>query len=93
MPDKFVVVGRSGCPWCDKAKDLLAMTPVEYEYWDISDRSDRLHKFIKSLGYKTVPQVFFNGELVGDYSDLEEFVNERYPVQFDLFDRYRVRTD
>lgn len=93
MSDKFVVVGRSGCPWCDKVRDLLNMTPVPYTYWDISDKDDRLRAFMKDMGYTTVPQVFFNGNWIGGYEDTEKFVNETWPAQFDLFDRYGVRTD
>lgn len=91
MKDKFVIVGRSGCPYCDKVKDLLSLTPVPFTYWDISDKTDRLHQFIKDLGYKTVPQVFFNGQHIGGFSETEKFVNDYYPAQFDLFDHYGVR--
>lgn len=80
---KFTVVGRDDCPWCKEATDLLSKTPNEYEYFNITQRDHPLRFFLKSLGLKTVPQVWHGDELIGGYTELKEYLGDLN--QLDMF--------
>lgn len=68
----WVVLYRSGCDWCDKAKDLLERKGEEYFAYDLNSHS-QIKSFVKSCGLSTVPQVYLNGKLIGGYDDLRLF--------------------
>jgi len=64
---------REGCPFCAKAKALLAERG--YRYAEINlPHTDRSRALGAIAGAKTVPQVFVNGERIGGWEDLEQWV-------------------
>lgn len=83
MANKFTVVGRDDCPWCKEATLLLSKLPYEYEYINITQRDHPLRFFLKSLGLKTVPQIWHGAELIGGFSDLKDYLDDH--AQLDLF--------
>lgn len=68
---KVTVYTTSYCPYCIRAKALLAQRGVKFEEIQISDEDaaawDSL--YAKS-GMKTVPQIFADEKLVGGYTEL-----------------------
>jgi len=55
------------CPFCIRAKKLLANKKVEFNEIDLSENPDKLGEMLsKSNGARTVPQIFVNGEHIGD---------------------------
>lgn len=66
---KYVVFGKDGCGFCEKAKQLLDMTDSEYEYRNTTEDPKALEKF-KSFGHPTYPLVFKDGVMIGGYEDL-----------------------
>jgi glutaredoxin-like protein len=73
VPASVTVMSRKGCPFCAKAKKMLAGAGMEYEELvmgrDYTDRSLRA-----MVGSSSVPQVFINGDHIGGSSDLEEWL-------------------
>ena len=70
----YIVLGRSNCPFCDKAKELLEAKDLPYTYVDVTDYEHRHWlNFLKSHQIKTVPQVFelMPGGYENLYADLE----------------------
>jgi len=65
----FVIWGKQGCPYCDKAKNLLASKRLQYRYIDIEEDEACYSKF-KEQEFKTVPQVWSDGEHIGGYTEL-----------------------
>jgi glutaredoxin len=63
----YLVIGRENCPYCDKTKELLTSTDLDFVYVDMD--SDPVWKdlLVKDMKVKTVPQIF---KLVGGYEDL-----------------------
>lgn len=61
------------CKWCGMAKNLLEEIDVDYEFIDIEENEED-KTFIKSKGFTTVPAIFYDGEKVGGYEELVEFV-------------------
>lgn len=65
------IVGKTGCPFCDKAKQYLTSNGIEYIYKAMDDANER-QAFYASIGngVRTVPQVYVDGIRLGGYQDL-----------------------
>lgn len=86
MSKKFDVYTKTGCPYCDKAKDLLKRKGYEYNEFtvgSVGNSKDDIQLRINSLGLtvpvKTVPQIFFRADskeqYVGGYTELERSID------------------
>lgn len=61
------------CPYCARAKSLLAKKGVTFEEIDIWATPDRRPEMIQRAGGRTsVPQVFIAGEHIGGCDDLHD---------------------
>lgn len=69
-PKDITLFTRSGCPHCAKAKFLLDSKKLQYEVIELTKNISEtsLHAITKSI---TVPQVFIDGEHIGDSEALE----------------------
>src|SRR5689334_3204937 len=75
-PDQVALLTREGCPFCARAKKLLDDAGVTYADVPLSHsiRTRTLGAIAKA---KTVPQMFVNGELIGDGDAIEQWVKQR----------------
>ncbi|ASV44444.1 hypothetical protein PBI_SCTP2_429 [Salicola phage SCTP-2] len=72
----FVIYGSTVCPYCKKAVNLIDREGHTYDYVNIQ-KNDQAREYIKEeLSLRTVPQVFLNGERIGGYDDLVNFLQE-----------------
>ncbi|TPE58539.1 glutaredoxin 3 [Sandaracinobacter neustonicus] len=61
------------CPYCTRAKALLASKGVEIEEYDISMGGPQRAEMIERAGGRTtVPQIFIDGRHIGGSDDLAE---------------------
>ena len=60
------------CPFCVKAKRLLDALNVEYEEIRIPNNDKRMDALEAKTGCDTLPQIFADGEFVGDCSKIHE---------------------
>lgn len=67
----YRVYGKPNCPYCVKAIDLLNENELAFEYYDLTKNAEMLQA-IKDLGFKTVPQIWLNGDHIGGYTELQE---------------------
>jgi len=67
----FVIYGKKNCPFCEKAKDMLTRFDKEYAYIDVEEDQEAMD-FIKSIGARSVPQIFYGKDLVGGYNELQK---------------------
>lgn len=59
------------CPYCVRAKNLLAKKGVPYEEIDVSQDPELRDKMIeKAGGRRTVPQIFIGDQHIGGFDDL-----------------------
>lgn len=65
------IFGKQGCSFCEKSKVLCDMYELEYEYIDATYDEGALDFLIEN-GFKSVPQIYVDGEHVGGYTDLYE---------------------
>ncbi|MBV8685226.1 MAG: glutaredoxin 3 [Alphaproteobacteria bacterium] len=62
---------KFGCPYCARAKALLADKGVEYEEFEINSVPGKRDEMLeRSNGRHTVPQIFIDGRHVGGSDDL-----------------------
>ncbi|RUW57180.1 glutaredoxin domain-containing protein [Mesorhizobium sp. M8A.F.Ca.ET.021.01.1.1] len=66
----FKIVTQDNCPHCVRAKDLIMSKGSTYEETNISALPELVRSTFKAQ-YKTVPQVFLEGELIGGADALE----------------------
>jgi glutaredoxin 3 len=68
MP-KVKVYTTQYCPFCDAAKRLLNGRGILFEEIDVTDAVPR-EALKRRTGWRTVPQIFFDEELIGGYQEL-----------------------
>jgi len=72
-PSSVAMITKPGCPFCVKAKAMLSAKGIAYE--EIILGKDATSVSVKAIsGNTTVPQVFFDGKIIGGADDLEEFL-------------------
>jgi glutaredoxin-like protein len=72
-PQSISIITKPGCPFCAKAKEMLAENRMEYE--EIVLGRDATIRSVRAItGKETVPQVFIDGEYVGGSDALETYV-------------------
>ena len=70
MPS-VIIYSKDYCPYCTKAKALLARKGVQFTEIDIThDEKLQAEMVAKSGGRKTVPQIFINDKPIGGFDDL-----------------------
>jgi len=71
MFKKVDIFTKRYCPYCSRAKALLDSLEVPYEDHDITDTPEKIEELSKKSGIRTVPQIFADGEFVGDCITIE----------------------
>lgn len=70
MP-RVEIYTRSWCPYCLRAKSLLAAKGAEFEERDVERNPEHGFEMLeRARGRSTVPQVFIDGRHVGGFDDL-----------------------
>jgi glutaredoxin 3 len=72
MP-RIEIYTKFGCPYCARAKALLASKGAGYEEIDIGMVAGKRQEMMdRSKGRYTVPQIFIDGRHIGGSDDLAE---------------------
>jgi glutaredoxin-like protein len=72
-PAAVSIITRPGCPFCARAKGLLAEHGVDYD--EISLGTHAATRSVRAItGRDTVPQVFINSEHIGGTEELEQYL-------------------
>lgn len=75
-PLDVTVFSREGCPFCARAKGMLADAGIRYEEL-VLNRNYNEASLRALAGVSMVPQVFINGERIGGSDDLEAYLEQR----------------
>lgn len=67
------IVSRPDCIWCTRAKAHLAIRNISFEEVLKHTHQDML-KFKEETGLNSFPQVYHNGELIGGFDKLKEYL-------------------
>lgn len=74
-PRDVSIISKPGCPFCAKAKAMLAEMNMQYD--EISIGSNARMASVRAItGRDTVPQVFINGEHIGGSEELAEYLSK-----------------
>ncbi|MEO8754050.1 MAG: glutathione peroxidase [Casimicrobiaceae bacterium] len=75
-PSQVAIFTRAGCPHCARAKALLGT--LGYDYAEIPLNHTIRSKVVGAVtGKGTVPQIFIDGDYIGNADDLEQWARER----------------
>lgn len=75
MPKDISIMTKPGCPFCAKAKAMLAEMNMQYDEVSIGSNA-RMASVRAITGRDTVPQVFINGEHIGGSEELAEYLSK-----------------
>jgi glutaredoxin 3 len=70
MAAKVVIYATGWCPYCARARELLAAKSVEFEQIDVDADPHAREEMIARSGRRSVPQIFINQTHVGGCDDL-----------------------
>jgi len=65
-------VNYPNCEACDQCKDILSEYKVRYE--TLTCNKDAFGQIMKFTGSQSVPQVILNGEFIGGFDELKEYL-------------------
>lgn len=70
MSAHVVMYTTDYCPYCFRAKRLLAGKGVGFDEVDVSDRPELRQWLVEASKQRTVPQIFINGQSIGGFDEL-----------------------
>jgi glutaredoxin 3 len=74
----LILFGLSYCPYCHKAKELLAPYKPIVKDIDLDRNANGTRKALKKIsGMKTFPQIFLKGRLLGGYEETSRKMQTR----------------
>ena len=76
IPESFTIYTRNGCNFCADAKKELNELGVEFEE-HVLNEDYSIKTLVAISGEKTVPQVFKDGERIGGYESLKEYIKKQ----------------
>lgn len=72
----YVIITRDQCNFCDQAKALLKGANLSCSEFNIQSPSSKwLLYLLKRSSITTVPQIWHNGEYIGGYTELKEYLD------------------
>lgn len=80
MTDRFIIIGRSSCPFCIKAVEYCRAKGHEYKFLDYVSSPSSLQEYKTFHKHPTVPIILANNletgytKKVGGYSELLEYL-------------------
>ncbi|QIG66024.1 glutaredoxin [Ochrobactrum phage vB_OspM_OC] len=72
------IFGKQNCPFCDKAKALLNIKQIEYDYIDFFALSQEEQDLIlqeRAIGAKTFPIILVDNVYVGGFTDIQAIIS------------------
>lgn len=73
---KVTVYTTSWCPYCVRVKQFFTSQNIQFEEIDLTDKPTELEQLKNRTGWKTVPQVFFDDQLIGGCDDVLQLHKE-----------------
>ena len=63
---------KDPCPYCVMAKNFMNERGLPFDEVDLTGRQDEIDRIKNETGWRTVPIIMINDELIGGYTDLKE---------------------
>ena len=71
---KFRIYTKDSCDFCIRAKHTLTSMDLTYEEIRLEEHPAE-REMLKSKGFKTVPQIYYDDNHIGGYTELVEYLN------------------
>jgi len=62
---------KQGCPWCQKARDILNEKGVPYQEISVTESEDAFNEMQRLSGQTFAPVLDWNGEILADFGPEE----------------------
>lgn len=73
---KFTVYTGTDCPNCEILKEFLDKNEIKHREFNVRE-NERAMAFLTGKGYRSIPQVFLDGEYIGDHNTAKaEIINK-----------------
>jgi glutaredoxin 3 len=59
------------CPYCVSAKNFLNGKNIPFQEIDLTGKPEEIDRIKEETGWRTVPIILINGQLIGGYTDLK----------------------
>lgn len=69
-----IIYGKNNCPFCSMAKEELRIRGINFEYVNLEEIGKTAAE-VTGRDVKTVPQIYLEGEYIGGYDELMDFLN------------------
>jgi glutaredoxin len=69
----FYMITKDNCLWCDLAKELLQQRKAPFGAFHYNEHP-MIVKLMFKAGIKSVPQIWYEGEYIGGYENLVEWL-------------------
>lgn len=79
---RSIVYGKQDCPFCQMAKEELTLRGIQFDYIDLQE-INKSAKEVTGRDVKTVPQIYIEGEYIGGYDELMNYLNKPLEIQED----------
>ena len=74
----YTIYSKPNCSFCLQAKDLLTMEQLPFEYKQLGTNYS-LQEFMELFpNARTFPMIVKDGECIGGYNDLAEYLKQEY---------------
>jgi len=72
-PTDWTIYTLSSCPYCQKAKDLLAKHNQTFREIPVHNKAETISELAEKTGnYEYFPMIFHHGKFVGGYADIKD---------------------
>ena len=73
----FAVYSKTGCPYCDKVKEVLELTNSKFVVYTLDQHFDRIAFYGEFGEGSTFPQVVCDGKKLGGSVETVKFLREK----------------
>ncbi|MNS90678.1 Glutaredoxin-3 [compost metagenome] len=73
---KVVIYTKDPCPYCVRAINFFNEKNISFEEIDLTGNFDEMDRIKNETGWRTMPIIMINGELIGGYTDLKALDDE-----------------
>ena len=74
---QVTIYSKDYCPYCKAAKQILDNKGIEYTEIDVLQQPEKLAEMLERSQQRTVPQIFFDDQHIGGYTDLVDYYRPR----------------
>lgn len=68
---KVLIYTKDPCPYCVRAINFFNEHDIKYEEIDLTGRQDEIDRIKDETGWRTVPIIMIDDEVIGGYTDLK----------------------